>query len=398
MFRSSLRSARLRMRGLADLRRGILAATLVAICAFPVFCTAQTSGAEARFARVTEASGISPSFRPAGIKSGKRVRVVVVLSADSVATVRAQMPHHLMAPSQSAAVQSQALGQQAAVMPMLAVHDAKVLAQYQHALNGIKVEVDSSELAALTKLPGVVSILPVGLYQRVNAIAVPFIGAPQVWQGIPGFRGEGIKIAVIDTGIDYTHANFGGPGTVAAYNAAFATDTLPADPTLFGPGAPKVKGGTDLVGDDYDADPNNSTYQPIPHPDPNPLDCPATSGSVGHGSHTAGSAAGFGVLNNATYTGPYNSAAYQQQFQIGPGVAPKADHLFGAGIWMQRLDGRSHRGDRLGRGEQRGRDQHVAGSPTTATPTRRMRWPSTTRCLPASPSWRLRVTRGRRPT
>ena len=40
---------------------------------------------------------------------------------------------------------------------------------------------------------------------------------------------------------------------------------------------------------------------------------------------TSLSAAGFGVLNNATYTGPYNSAAYQQHFQIGPGVAPKAD-------------------------------------------------------------------------
>src|SRR5438270_3888039 len=94
---------------------------------------------------------------------------------------------------------------------------------------------------------------------------------------------------------------------------------------MFGPNAPKVKGGTDLVGDSYDANPNNATYQPVPHPDPNPLDCASTSPNVGHGSHVAGSAAGFGVLNNATYTGPYNSAAYQQHFQIGPGVAPKAD-------------------------------------------------------------------------
>jgi minor extracellular serine protease Vpr len=325
MLRNSTSCAPLSVRGLADFRRRVLAATLLAVCAWPVVCAAQSHDAENRFARVTAASGISTSFRPAGLKPGKRVRVVVVLSADSVAAVLAQMPSHLMTRSQSAAVQSQALSQQAAIMPLFALHDAKVLAQYQHALNGIKVEVDSAEVAALAKLPGVVSILPVGLYERVNATAVPFIGAPKVWQGIPGFRGEGIKIAVIDTGIDYTHANFGGPGTVAAYNAAFATDTLPADPTLFGPGAPKVKGGTDLVGDDYDANPNNSTYQPVPHPDPNPLDCPATSGSVGHGSHTAGSAAGFGVLNNATYTGPYTSAAYQQQFQIGPGVAPKAD-------------------------------------------------------------------------
>jgi subtilisin family serine protease len=159
---------------------------------------------------------------------------------------------------------------------------------------------------------------------------VPFIGAPLVWQGTPGFRGEGMKIAIIDTGIDYTHANFGGPGTVAAFVAAEATSTQPADPALFGPNAPKVKGGTDLVGDDYNADPNADPtspfpFQPIPHPDPNPLDCSASRGG-GHGSHTAGTAAGFGVANGGTYGGPYNSAAYQQtQFAVGPGVAPKAD-------------------------------------------------------------------------
>src|SRR4029077_12499565 len=175
----------------------------------------------------------------------------VIMSGDSVASVRAKMPLHAMAQFQADAVQRQALDQQAAIKPMLALHGAKVLAQYQHALNGIKVEVDSSKIAALAKLPGVVSVAPVGIYDRANAVAVPFIGAPAVWQGIPGFRGEGIKIAVIDTGIDYTHANFGGPGTVAAFTAAAAGSTQPADPTLFGPKAPKVKGGIDLVGDAY---------------------------------------------------------------------------------------------------------------------------------------------------
>ena len=111
---------------------------------------------------------------------------------------------------------------------MLEMHGAKVLAQYQHALNGIKVEVHSSKIAALAKLPGVVSVHPVGTYDRTNAVSVPFIGAPAVWQGIPGFRGEGIKIAILDTGIDYTHANFGGPGTVAAFSyISFASYMIP---------------------------------------------------------------------------------------------------------------------------------------------------------------------------
>src|SRR5439155_1468158 len=157
-----------------------------------------------------------------------------------------------------------------------------------------------------------------------NVRGIPLIGTPAVWQSL-GLHGEGVKIAIIDTGIDYTHANFGGPGTAAAYTAAHARadDGTPADPSLFGPSAPRIKGGIDFVGDSYNPDPRNPlTYQPIPHPDPNPLDC------NGHGSHVAGTAAGSGVTSAAmTYTGPYNAAtlAAPGNFNIGPGVAPKAD-------------------------------------------------------------------------
>jgi minor extracellular serine protease Vpr len=312
-------------REIVNVRHSMIAA-LFAICVIPGLGLAQDANLEDRFPQVSASpEEFATSFLPASVNGGQLTRVVVIMSGDSVAAVRAKMPMLKMAAIHADAIQRQAVEQQAAIRPMLEMHGAKVLAQYQHALNGIKVEVESSKIAALANLPGVVSVLPVGIYDRTNAVSVPFIGAPAVWQGIPGFRGEGIKIAILDTGIDYTHANFGGPGTVAAFNAAFATSAAPANPAYFGPSAPKVKGGTDLVGDSYDANPNNATYQPVPHPDPNPLDCASTSPNVGHGSHVAGTAAGFGVLNNATYTGPYNSAAYQQHFQIGPGVAPKAD-------------------------------------------------------------------------
>ena len=152
-----------------------------------------------------------------------------------------------------------------------------------------------------------------------NVKGVQLIGAPSVWGGLAGLHGENIKIAVIDTGIDYTHANFGGPGTIAAFNAANAADTLPPS-VAFGWGA-RVKGGIDLVGDDYNADPDDPAFQPVPHPDPNPLDC------NGHGSHVAGSAAGSGVTAaGATYNGPYNATTITgNSWTIGPGVAPKAD-------------------------------------------------------------------------
>lgn len=266
-----------------------------------------------------DGGGVSTTFRAARENGGRLIRVVVILSADSVATARSKVVAKKISAAETDAVEKAAIAQQASIKPLLVAKGAKILAEYQHALNGVKIDVEKSRLAELAALPGVVSVLPVGLHGMSNVHSVPFIGAPVVWSGVPGFRGENVKIAVIDTGIDYTHANFGGPGTIAAFNTAAANSAAPANPAWFGPGAPKVKGGIDLVGDSYDANPGDPTYQPVPHPDPNPLDC------NGHGSHTAGTAAGFGVLNNATYTGPYNSAAYSQPFTIGPGVAPKAD-------------------------------------------------------------------------
>jgi subtilisin family serine protease len=81
-------------------------------------------------------------------------------------------------------------------------------------LNGIKVQIPASKLSTLRSLPGVTALLPVHEDVPENATSVPYIGAPTVWSA--NFRGEGIKIGVIDSGIDYTHANNGGPGTVAA--------------------------------------------------------------------------------------------------------------------------------------------------------------------------------------
>ena len=132
--------------------------------------------------------------------------------------------------------------------------------------------------------------------------------------------GKGITIAVLDTGIDYTHSNFGGPGTIEAYRAAQASATIPAA----GSGlldAAKFIGGYDLVGDDYDANPASPTYQPVPRPDLNPLDC------GGHGSHVAGTAAGYGTNDDGgTFRGGYASLTQDtvNTMRIGPGSAPEA--------------------------------------------------------------------------
>ena len=247
--------------------------------------------------------------------SDQPLTVVLKLAGDPVAVVRARAPGKTISEADKANIENDLAAQQRGLVSMIEANGGTVLATFQNAINGIKVQLPASRLAALATIPGVVGVKSVRVHELNNATSVPFIGADAVW-GATGFHGENIKIAIIDTGIDYTHANFGGPGTVAAFDAAFAASTKPANPALFGPNAPRVKGGTDLVGDAYNANVPGS----LPVPDSNPLDC------NGHGSHTAGTAAGSGVLaNGTTFRGPYDAKTPGQTFGIGPGVAPLAD-------------------------------------------------------------------------
>ena len=267
----------------------------------------------------TEIQGrITPAFFPPGLDPEGRVTVIAALAGEPVALAQEAAGRRLER-AHKERIKSQRRSDQAAVRPSIEALGGEVLGTYQSALNGIKVSIPRRQLAALRELPGVVAVREVAVSQRANVTGVPRIHAPAAWDIPAGVHGEGIKIAVIDSGIDYTHANFGGPGTVGAYAAAATGSALPANPSLFGPDAPKVKGGYDFVGDDYDVrDPARTT----PHPDPNPLDCEVQ----GHGSLVAGTLGGFGVAEDGkTYTGPYNATTHARSFVVGPGVAPKAD-------------------------------------------------------------------------
>jgi subtilisin family serine protease len=202
---------------------------------------------------------------------------------------------------------------QAALQPQLAAVGAQILFQANLTYNGIAVSVRADQLDRLRSLPGVVGIHVIPPKQRSNADAVPFIGAPAVWSAPGGATGRGIRVGVVDSGIDYTHADFGGPGTPAAYSS---NNRAIIEPGTF-PTA-KVVGGFDFAGDAYDATSLNPANR-IPHPDPDPLDC------NGHGTHVAGTLAGYGVnANGTTFSGPYTSGLDFSAFQIGPGVAPEA--------------------------------------------------------------------------
>lgn len=270
-----------------------------------------------RFPSSDGAGAIDSDFTPSAIGADGRVTVIVELEGDPVAVVEAEEGRELST-SEREDIADSLEDAQEVVVDAIVDAGGEVSAQMHSAYNGVQAAIPAAELDAVADLPGVVAIHPVRTYSLDNAVSVPSLDIPALWENT-GYTGEAIKVGIIDTGIDYTHATFGGPGTVAAFEEAAANSTLPADPALFGPDAPRVKGGIDLVGDAYDASSSDPARR-IPVPDDNPLDC------QGHGSHVAGTAGGSGVNpDGTTYTGPYDESTAGREFRVGPGVAPQVD-------------------------------------------------------------------------
>jgi subtilisin family serine protease len=91
----------------------------------------------------------------------------------------------------------------------------KIKREFYNIFNGISLEnISDAELIALTNIPAVKKIYPVKTYHMLLSESVPEIRADQVWNTADSLgrtvTGKGIKIAIVDTGIDYTHPDLGG--------------------------------------------------------------------------------------------------------------------------------------------------------------------------------------------
>lgn len=142
--------------------------------------------------------------------------------------------------------------------------------------NAVIFSTKVSTLPQIAAITGVTSVRPVGTYSMSLTNTVPYIGATALQTA--GLTGAGIKVAVLDSGIDYTHYNLGGSGSAADYAAAIANPAVV--PSGLFPTA-KVIGGYDFVGTAWPKGPRTE--------DPNPIDEPPAGG---HGTHVADIIAG----------------------------------------------------------------------------------------------------------
>ena len=201
-----------------------------------------------------------------------RQRVLVRLSEKPVA--EAAVENNMSVAAQLK--QRDRIQAQQATLIATAVHldaNARVLGQVRNALNAVMLNVDAGALAQLAASPDVVSISKIVDYEMDLSETVPYIGATSVQS--MGYDGTGIRVAVLDSGIDYYHADLSGSGDTDDY----AND----DPTIVEPGTfptAKIIGGFDFVGENW----VGGIGTPPLAPDPDPLD---SGPGAGHGTHVA---------------------------------------------------------------------------------------------------------------
>jgi subtilisin family serine protease len=139
---------------------------------------------------------------------------------------------------------------------------------YDTLFNGFSVRVSEAGASRLARLPQVKNVYPV-IEMRVPEVepgpvtdlstAISTTQA-EIAQNTLGLTGQGVFVAILDTGIDIDHPDLGG---------------------CFGPGC-RVAYGRDYVGDAYNNDGASPNFNPVPTPDAIPDDC------NGHGTHVAG--------------------------------------------------------------------------------------------------------------
>lgn len=95
--------------------------------------------------------------------------------------------------------------------------NSRVIAELRTLVNVVALEGPGTELAAIASLPGVKRVVLSKQYKATLNTSVPLVNAPAAWArvGGSGSAGQGIKIAVLDTGINISNPLFADAGFTA---------------------------------------------------------------------------------------------------------------------------------------------------------------------------------------
>jgi minor extracellular serine protease Vpr len=120
---------------------------------------------------------------------------------------------------------------QAVLRRELQARNFRVTGAVQTLLNAVFVEAPPARLAELRALPGVRAVAPLHRYRRRADTVSQLQNLPAAWiaLGGAGNAGAGIKIAIIDSGIDQTRPSFQDPSLMPPAGFPKCTDGVPAD-------------------------------------------------------------------------------------------------------------------------------------------------------------------------
>jgi minor extracellular serine protease Vpr len=175
--------------------------------------------------------------------------------------------------------------------------------------NGVTVRADVAAAQDMQSLRSVTAVYPVAVIEQPEptevspelVTAITMTGA-DVAQSELGLTGEGISVAVVDTGIDYNHLDLGGDGDHSNRIQAAGDRSLDH---------PRISHGWDYVGDEFNPADPDAPQTPASNPDPIDLE--------GHGTHVAGIVGADQEGREGGVTG------------VAPGVTFGAYKVFGPG-------------------------------------------------------------------